>query len=502
MRALLTFLALLTMLLTGSPALAVPPPAPWLAKIDPVLRAAGPEDEVEFILYLARQADLSQAERLATKEAKGNYVWQELTAVAAETQPALWRQLHEMGVAYQSYWIANMIWVQGNGALLNRLAADAAVAGVYANPTVSLQLPPTLDSTAVPDASLTVQPNIALTNAPWAWAQGFSGQGVVVGGQDTGYRWDHVALINQYRGWDGVTADHNYNWHDAIHAGGGSCGSNSPFPCDDWGNGHGTHTMGIMVAPLMGMAPDAQWIGCRNMNVGDGTPITYSECFQWFIAPTDLNGQNPDPARAPHVINNSWSCPPSEGCDATQIGLLEQVVNNVRAAGIVVVASAGNSGPACETIVNPPAIYPATFTVGATDNSDQIAPFSSRGPVSYGPALRIKPDLVAPGVSIYSTLRTGAYGTMSGTSMASPHAAGLVALIISANPDLAGQVDEIEALMRGTTVQLASSQQCGPPDMSRSPNFVYGYGRLDAQRAIQAHLGYQNHHYLPLAVAP
>jgi len=135
-----------------------------------------------------------------------------------------------------------------------------------------------------------------------------------------------------------MTADHNYNWHDAIHENnphtppGNLCGFNSLEPCDD--HGHGTHTMGTMVgddggANQIGMAPGARWIGCRNMEEGWGTPATYAECYQWFIAPTDLNDQNPDPAMAPHVINNSWACPPSEGC--TDPNVLLTVVQNVLA---------------------------------------------------------------------------------------------------------------------------------------------------------------------------
>ena len=164
-----------------------------------------------------------------------------------------------------------------------------------------------------------VEWNIIKVKAPDVWAMGFTGQGVVIGGQDTGYQWDHPALINQYRGWNGTSADHDYNWHDAIHedAGGNPCGYNSPFPCDDYG--HGTHTMGTMVgddggANQIGMAPGARWIGCRNMDNGVGSPATYAECYQWFVAPTALDGSEPRPDLAPDVINNSWGCPPSEGC--------------------------------------------------------------------------------------------------------------------------------------------------------------------------------------------
>jgi subtilisin family serine protease len=329
--------------------------------------------------------------------------------------------------------------------------------------------------------------NVQKIRADSVWALGYTGQGVVIGGQDTGYDWDHPALINQYRGWNGSSADHNYNWHDAIHTGSNTvCPPNSPVPCDD--NSHGTHTMGTMVGDdgagnQIGMAPGARWIGCRNMNQGDGTPATYAECFQWFLAPTDLAGANPDPARAPHVVNNSWGCPPSEGCTAPDI--LRTVVENVRAAGIVVVASAGNSGSTCFTVADPPAIYDAAFTVGSTTSSDTASSFSSRGPVTVDGSGRLKPDLAAPGSSIRSSTLGGGYGLSSGTSMASPHAAGVVALIVAAEPRLAGRVDAIERILRDTAVPLTAAQDCGAFPGSAVPNAVFGAGRLDALAAVE-----------------
>jgi len=259
--------------------------------------------------------------------------------------------------------------------------------------------------------------------------------------------------------------------------------------------------MGTMVGDdgatnQIGVAPGAQWIGCRNMDSGAGTPATYSECFQWFVAPTDLNGQNPDPAKAPHVINNSWACPPSEGCaDPT---LLQTVVENTRAAGIVVVTSAGNSGPSCNTVQLAPAIYDAAFSIGATDKNDAIAPFSSRGPVVVDGSNRLKPDVVAPGHQIRSSLPGGGYGNLSGTSMASPHVAGLVALLISAQPSLAGDVEQLEAVVRNSSLALTSNQMCGSVPGQAVPNHTYGHGRIDALAAydlVRMPLSY--HMYLP-----
>lgn len=165
---------------------------------------------------------------------------------------------------------------------------------------------------------------------------------------------------------------------------------------------------------------------------GNGTPATYTECFQFFIAPTDLNGQNPNPTLRPHVMNNSWGCPVSEGC--TTRAELEQIVNNTQAAGIFVELSAGNAGPGCSSVNDPPAIYEASFSTGAIDISNTLASFSSRGPSSfYIPAL-LKPNISAPGVNVRSSTRTSdtSYDNLSGASMAGPHVVGVVALLWSA----------------------------------------------------------------------
>ena len=398
--------------------------------------------------------------------------------------------LMQRGVAHQSFWVANMILVRGDLATVQTLAARADVARIDANPTVRISEPAVSLSTQAVQGPSAIEWNISKVHAPDVWAAGFTGQGVVIGGQDTGYQWDHPALKRQYRGWNGTTASHDYNWHDAIRSGGGSCGPNSPFPCDD--HGHGTHTMGTMVGDdgagnQIGMAPGARWIGCRNMNVGVGTPATYSECYQWFIAPTKRDGTGADPAMAPDVINNSWGCPPSEGC--TDPNVLLTVVQNVRAAGIVTVHSAGNSGSACSTISEPSAIYSDSFTVGATNSSDVIASFSSRGPVTIDTSGRRKPDVSAPGVGIRSSVPTSTYADgWSGTSMAGPHVAGAVALLISAYPWLAGDVDALENVLEQSAVHLTTTQGCGSDTSSSVPNNVYGWGAHRRARGIQCSL--------------
>ncbi len=219
-----------------------------------------------------------------------------------------------------------MIVATANRTLVESLAARSDVARIDSNNPIRWIEEPevadfalTANSPAAPNA---VEWGVNNVNAPSMWSMGFNGTGIVIGHLDTGVRWTHNALKPKYRGWSGgIFADHNYNWRDAIHSGGGVCGPNTMAPCDD--NGHGTHTTGSAVGDdgvsnQVGVAPGARWIGCRNMNQGAGTPATYTECLQFMIAPTDLDGKFPNPSLRPHVINNSWSCPPSEGCSSAR----------------------------------------------------------------------------------------------------------------------------------------------------------------------------------------
>ena len=455
-------------------------------KVDPWVIEKSSQGPTEFLVMLREQADLRGARTLPTKTQKSAFVADALSSMAARVQAPLLALLDARGVEHRSYWVANMIWVRGDRNLVEELAGRDDVFHVYANPWVALRGP--VDRKPAPEAPDAIEWGVAKVRAPAVWALGYTGQGIVVAGADTGYQWDHPALKLKYRGWTG-SADHNYNWHDSIHSGGGSCGADSAAPCDDFG--HGTHTMGTMVGDdgasnQIGVAPGAQWIGCRNMNVGAGTPESYSECFQWFIAPTDLANLNPDPSKAPHVINNSWTCTSGEGC--TDVSLLQTVVESTRAAGIEVVASAGNAGSACSTVAEPPAIYAAAFSIGATDSSDDIAGFSSRGPVTADGSNRLKPDISAPGVNVRSSVPGDGYSVFSGTSMAGPHVVGVVALVLSANADLVGNPDAIEPILTSSAVPRTTTENCGGVPGDQIPNNTYGWGRVDALSAFNADL--------------
>lgn len=385
---------------------------------------------------------------------------------------------------YQFYWVNNSMRAKMTPQNALKLINHSEVLNAYSNKSQKLSVVPAKQGNK---AGNSIEWGLETIKVPEVWDLGIKGKGVIIAGQDTGYQWDHIALKEKYAGWDGISVDHNYSWHDAIHSPNISCldTTNRPASCDD--NGHGTHTMGTMLGDdnagnQIGVAPEAKWIGCRNMNQGDGTPATYTECFQFFLEPTDLNGFNPDSSKAPHVINNSWGCPTSEGC--IDADALESVVNNVTAAGILVVASAGNSGSSCNTVNTPIAIYEQAFTVGSITSDGLISSFSSRGGVTVDGSNRIKPNIVAPGSSIRSAELNGSYSYKSGTSMAGPHVAGVAALMISANPSLAGNPELLKVILEESSVPQTSTQDCNGVAGLERPNNTYGWGKIDALAAV------------------
>jgi serine protease AprX len=466
------------------------------AKIAPQVLAETADGAIaSVVILLADQADVSAAYEMKDQDARGWFVYNTLTQHAARTQVDLKTFLQAKGVSYQSFWAANMIVATADRSLVEALASRAEVARVDSNKAARWIEDPEVANFATsfsgPTAPNTAEWGVLNVNAPAVWAMGFNGTGMVVGDLDTGMRWTHNALKPKYRGWNGVAADHNYNWHDAIHSGGGVCGANTLAPCDD--DGHGTHTAGTTVGDdgtgnQIGVAPGAKWIGCRNMDQGNGTPATYTECFQFMIAPTDLAGNNANPTLRPHVLNNSWGCPVSEGCVSG--AELETIVNNTQAAGIFVEVSAGNAGPNCSTVEDAPAMYSASFSTGAINIGNALANFSSRGPSTYT-SNPLKPNISAPGVNVRSSYGSGdtTYMNLSGTSMAGPHVVGVVALLWSARPELVRDIAATKSILQNTAnpgVTVAPVENCGGTSSTQIPNNSFGYGRVDALAAVNA----------------
>lgn len=509
---LMTGLLLVSTVLTSTPTLLAQTDTPRAGQgvqvsdyLQGQLRTA--QGPVSFLIILREQVDakatLARAQlRTGERTAKASLLYRELTTTAQRSQAPLRAWLAQQGIPYRAFYLVNMLEVQGDATLVAALRSRPEVQRLIANPEIDqglhrLPQAPAFTVVSANEAQATPARPYGLdyTHAPEVWALGYRGQGIVVASQDTGVEWDHPALKAAYRGvitsTETTTVTHVYNWYDAWGVDGrpGRCVQDAQVPCDD--DGHGTHTVGTMLGDatvisdtVLGMAPDAQWIGCRNMIDGVGTPASYTDCFEFFLAPYPQGGNkmtDGQPALAPHIINNSWGCPPREGCDADS---LRQVVETVRAAGLMVVASAGNNGSGCNTVQDPIAIYDAVFSVGAHNSSGTVAGFSSRGAVSVDNSGRMKPDISAPGVAVRSTWVNDSFNTIQGTSMASPHVAGAAALLWSAVPELIGNIDLTEqVLIKSAT--LVPFNQCGEGSTAVTPNNTYGYGRLNILAAVQ-----------------
>jgi subtilisin family serine protease len=417
--------------------------------------------------YTGRPAELIQA--------KGQ--------LADRTQPPV---VAAAGVPTRRFWIANALGLAAPAATLVRLAAMPAVATVDVDQTVRAgdSGDPVLATPAglgpqVLGASQSLTSDAALGEAAaapldaigarTAWsAFGITGAGVLVGSIDTGVDPANPDLAGKVAGWRDFVA-----------------GQSQPY--DD--NGHGTHTIGTMVggdaqgAPI-GVAPGARVIVAKAMGAdGGGLGTNLLAAAQWMADPDG----KPATLDVPAVVNNSWTA------DEANDTWYSQVIRTWLAIGIVPVFSAGNFGPGSGT-VGSPAGYPMSVAVGAVDDAKTVASFSSRGPVMWrngdggGPVagtVLVKPDLTAPGVGIVSSVGTG-YLSYSGTSMASPHVAGVIALMKQARPALTGS--EVEQILRTTATDL------GPP----GPDPDYGTGMVNAPAAVAAALGQP----LPAAAKP
>lgn len=422
------------------------------------------KSEGDFWIRFTDRADLSKAVAIPDWVRRGTAVADALRKTASVSQEKVRAELDASGVKYQAFWATNAIRVSGGSlTMAQNLAAHSEVEGLYA--PIAYKVPETTPGTDENTVNA-LEWGIANINADDVWSQyGVKGEGVTIANIDTGVQFDHPALVASYRGNNGDgTFDHDYNWFDAA----GTCDT----PCDE--DGHGTHTMGTMAgadgANQIGVAPGVKWIAANGCCPTDAALITSG---QWMLEPTDLAGQNPDAAKRPNIINNSWGSElPSNA------PFMEDVTLAWKASGIFGAWSNGNSGPACQTSGSPGSMA-SNYSTGAYDVNNNIAGFSARGAGQNG---EIKPNISAPGVNVRSSVPGNGYASISGTSMASPHLAGAVALLWSAAPALAGDVDATRALLNGAAIDKADSQ-CGG---TAADNNVYGEGRLDALALLDA----------------
>ncbi len=433
-----------------------------------------------LFVIMKDQVDLSDVRQVEDIDARRSAAYEMLVKQANISQSGLRSTFDTVGVEYMPYYLVNAMEVRGGTLvrlfLLTRPEVDRVIPSprlrpAQANEAMSLS---NLFGQGAPSG---VQWNVTMIGADKVWDEfGVRGEGIVIGQSDSGVDVTHPELKDSYRGKD---EGDDYNWFDPWY------GKTSPY--DE--NGHGTHTLGTVLGQNgIGVAPDATWFACMNLNRNLGNPALYLDCMQFMLAPFPQGGDpfvDGDPTRAADVLNNSWGCPEIEGCDPEALLF---AANHLRDAGIFVVVSTGNDGPNCSTVTAPLSLYDSVFSVGAIDRNGNVTEFSSRGPVMADGSNRIKPDIVAPGRDILSALPGETYGALEGTSMAGPHVAGVVALLWSADPSLIGDIERTEQVIIETAQPYTGSTSIGCFE-GGIPNAAYGYGVVDVYAAVKAVLG-------------
>ncbi|KAF1321491.1 hypothetical protein FI667_g11944, partial [Globisporangium splendens] len=367
-----------------------------------------------------------------------------------------------------SFWITNQVFIEGaTFELVEQLAQVSSIVEIREESV--FELPKALaagssdsDLNNSTSSSFVTNPSawgIQKVRAPELWANGVTGQSIVVGVIDSGVRGTHEALRGNFLG--------EYGWLDPER--------HAAEPYDE--DGHGTHVAGSAVGRNgIGVAPGAKWSACKSCRATMCLESDMVACTQFMLCPTDTNGNNPDCSKAPHVINNSWSV----GFGGST--RYAAIIAAWRQAGIIPVFASGNVLPNCGTIKSP-GDDPNVIAVGATNADDSLLAFSGTGPTLTG---LLKPEVTAPGGDIYSADSTGdnLYKLNSGTSMASPHVAGAVALLLSANPKLT--YDQILAALQSTTdtsTLISSGRTCGGTSDNVFPNNIFGHGRINVLKA-------------------
>ncbi len=415
------------------------------ASAAPAREPGAPQATRTVVVTMKNDADLSTIR--GTRQARLRAVMDRLRKTADADQAPLIRSLAPAAAqgrvqVRQSLWISNSLVLTATPDVLTQIAARPDVASVVSD-TITL----------TPAASATA--NQVSARSPEVWASGGTGAGIVVATLDSGVDATHPDLAASWRGGTNSWFD-PYAQHPAT-------------PTDLMG--HGTGVTGVMVGgsssgTAIGTAPGASWIAARVFDdAGRSTVSAVHRAFQWLLDPD----ANPATADAPRVVDASWSLGAGPGCDLT----FQPDVQALRTAGILPVFPAGNFGSTTSSSVSP-ANYPEALSVGAVSASGLVMSSSSRGPSACGGRTRAFPDLVAPGQNVQTADRYGQYQYLSGTSVAAPHAAGVLALMLEGSPTLSA--DQQLALVTDS----AADRGVAGVDQ------VYGHGMLDAVAAYTA----------------
>lgn len=463
--------------------------------ISPQLQAklenSKPAEMHKVILALVDQADIYalDGQLMAAKAtlAERNYrVIAALQEVATLTQPPILAEIDKLQANGQvqkvkSFWLANLIALEATEAAISQLSQLKDVGKITIDYPIELIEPVRNSKPVEPQNVITsIEQGLVAIHAPEAWALGYTGAGRVVSNLDTGVDGTHPALASRFRGDVDSDGDYDESWYDPYD-------THWTFPQDS--GSHGTHTMGTICGrtpdgDTIGVAIDAQWIATAPIDRGGDLSRTASDAllsFQWIADPDDnpLTQDNPD------ACGNSWGIPDGYGypdCDET----FWVAIDNCEAAGTVVIFSAGNEGASgLRSPADRATTYYNCFSVGAidaADNSYPIAYFSALGPSECATGdLAIKPEVVAPGVSVRSSIPGGGYALYSGTSMASPHVTGSVAVIRQANPNL--DANTIKELLMATAEDL-------PFDNLDGEENTFGHGIINLYQAVLYAQGY------------
>jgi subtilisin family serine protease len=358
--------------------------------------------------------------------------------------------LKKLNVEY--LWSSNALVIEVDRSLLKKLRLSTLVDGIVSNSIVTLDDPKiraSSNSKVKADESKMTY-GLQVIHADAAWNQGITGEGVTIGVIDTGVADEHPDLKGKVILKKDFTEDNN----------------------NEDGNGHGTHVSGTIVGGAasgvqIGVAPGAKLIMAKAIgSEGSASLSNLLKAMEWMLDP-DGNPQTND---APRLVSNSW------GASSQFTYGFRNAVRSWRRFGIFPNFAAGNSGPK-KLSANAPGSYPFSFAVGAIDEDMNITKFSSRGPVLWWkvwhPQIIKKPDISAPGLYVTSAVPPSNYQALSGTSMATPHIAGVVALALQVNPKLTTE-DLIEIL-----------DTSGLDRSGKGVDNLYGHGVIQVDKVIE-----------------